>query len=48
MPLAIEKVKGIITMITSAGRRSLKSDQFSFSMLLNIKIATYINAPDVA
>ena len=35
-------------MITSAGKSSAVEDQFSFSMPLSIKIATYIKAPAVA
>jgi len=48
IPFAIEKVKGIITIITKAGKRSLRLDQLSFSILLSIKIDTYISAPAVA
>jgi len=48
MPLAMEKVNGIITIIIKAGRSSDLSDQFSLSIPLNINIATYIRAPEVA
>ena len=40
IPLAIEKVSGIITIITNAGKSSVKSDQLSFSIPLIIKIDT--------
>ena len=48
IPFAIEKVNGIITIIINAGSSSDVSDQFSFSIPLNINIATYISAPEVA
>ena len=48
IPFAIEKVNGIITIIINAGRSSDASDQFSLSIPLNINIATYISAPEVA
>ena len=48
IPFAIEKVNGIITIIINAGRSSDVSDQFSLSIPLNINIATYISAPEVA
>ena len=44
----MEKVNGIITIIINAGRSSDLSDQFSLSIPLNINIATYIRAPEVA
>jgi len=40
IPLAIEKVRGIITIITKAGKSSVESDQLSFSMPLIIRIET--------
>jgi len=40
MPLAIEKVSGIITTIIRAGNSSDIFDQSSLSSPLNIKIAT--------
>ena len=40
IPLAIENVKGIITIIISAGKSSEESDQLSFSIPLIINIAT--------
>ena len=48
IPSAIEKDKGIITIITSAGSNSTVDDQFNFSMPPSISIATYISAPEVA
>ena len=48
IPFAIENVRGIITMITRAGKSSVVSDQFSFSMPLIIRIDTKINAPAVS
>ena len=40
IPLAIEKVKGIITIIIKAGSKSIILDQFNFSIPLSIKIDT--------
>ena len=40
IPFAIENVRGIITMITRAGKSSVVSDQFSYSMPLIIRIDT--------
>ena len=40
IPLAMEKVKGIIIIIIRAGNSSVLSDQSSFSIPPSIKIAT--------
>ena len=40
IPLAIEKVKGIITIIIRAGSNSVESPQFNFSIPPSIRIAT--------
>ena len=40
IPLAIEKVKGIITIIIRAGNNSVMSSQFNFFIPPSIKIAT--------
>ena len=40
IPFAIEKVKGIMTIMINDGTSSVVSDQSSFSIPLSIKIAT--------
>ena len=41
-------MNGIITIIINAGSISIEFFQFNFSILLNIKTATYTSAPEVA